>query len=81
VRQYVGILVLLVLVVLALGAIGFLDGLRTWTPENCVSQAVPVAGSGVRSVAMISLPFFALGLLLQTAYRCGVEMCRRMPAN
>jgi hypothetical protein len=74
-------LVLIVLVVLALGAVVFMDCLRTCTPEKCLSQVPPVAGSGVRSVVMITLPFFALGLLLQTAYRCGVEMCRRMPAN
>ncbi len=80
-KQYIGMLVFFLMVILALGYIGFMDGLRTCTPENCLSQVAPVAGSGARSVAMIMLPFFALGLVLQMAYRCGVEMCRRMPAK
>ena len=60
-------------------AIGIMDGLRTWTPENCASVMAPVAESGVRSVALITIPFLALGLLLRVAYHCGVEMCRRVP--
>lgn len=80
-RQYVGMLALFFMVILTLGAIGFMDGLRACSAENSMSQATPVAGSGVRSVAMITLPFLALGLLLQMAYRYGVEKCRRMPVN
>ena len=80
-KQYLGTLALLSVLILTMIAIGFMDGLRTWTPENCASQVAPVAESGVRTVALITVPFLTFGLLLQVAYHCGVEVCRRTLPN